>query len=52
VQALAMGGAGALILAGAAPGAVYAPAVIAASAVTLTRPAQCSPRPSRSRWRW
>lgn len=37
-----MGGTGVLILAHSAPGAVYALAVIAASAVTLTRPAQAA----------
>jgi len=42
LQALTMGGTGALILLDGAPALVYALAVLAASAVTLTRPAQAS----------
>lgn len=42
LQALTMGATGALILVNAAPALVYALAVLAASAVTLTRPAQAS----------
>jgi MFS family permease len=42
LQAIAMGATGALILAGAPPAGVYAAAVVAASAVTLSRPAQAS----------
>jgi MFS family permease len=42
LQAVAMGATGALILAGAPPAGVYAAAVVAASAVTLSRPAQAS----------
>jgi MFS family permease len=42
LQAVAMGATGALILAGAMPAVVYAAAVVAASAVTLSRPAQAS----------
>jgi MFS family permease len=42
LQAVAMGATGALILAGAPPAIVYAAAVVAASAVTLSRPAQAS----------
>jgi MFS family permease len=42
LQALTMGGTGLLMLIGAPSAAVYALAVLAASAVTLTRPAQAS----------
>jgi MFS family permease len=42
LQAMATGATGALILAGAPPAVVYAAAVVAASAVTLSRPAQAS----------
>ncbi|HEX3830775.1 MAG TPA: cyclic nucleotide-binding domain-containing protein, partial [Solirubrobacteraceae bacterium] len=42
LQAMAMGATGALMLAGAPPAGVYAAAVVAASAVTLSRPAQAS----------
>jgi MFS family permease len=42
LQAVAMGATGALILVGAPPAVVYAAAVVAASAVTLSRPAQAS----------
>jgi MFS family permease len=42
LQAMAMGATGALILADAPPAVVYAAAVVAASAVTLSRPAQAS----------
>jgi MFS family permease len=42
LQAVAMGVTGALVLAGAPSAVVYAAAVVAASAVTLSRPAQAS----------
>jgi MFS family permease len=51
LQAASMGVTGALILVGAAPAVVYAAAVVAASAVTLTRPAQASLLDRRARTR-